>query len=177
MPKQSGVPESNQVEQTSSMQSWLMAQLAEARKALGITQAELAARIGTSRMTVQRYEQEGANPQLSNFLATALALNLTPKLVASGSADAAPLAQDLVHRGYAHARTLRDRDDRDRQREAALATTWEAVNEHKRFGLSAILPALVPDCSQEQASACATVVQWLGSEVGFDFLENALALA
>ena len=152
----------------------LMAQLCEARKALDLTQAELAERIGVSRMTVQRSEQEGADPLLSNFLATALALNLMPKLEAPEAPADRPLPQDLVHRGYAHARTRGNKDDRDRQREAAFAAAWEAVNEHRPVGLSAVMPYLVPNCSQEQASACATVVQWLGSEVGFNFLTLAL---
>lgn len=149
-------------------------QLRNAREAAGLTQADLAQMTGVSRMTVQRCEGVGADPQQSNFLAFALALNLMPKLVPIGETDAAPLPQDLVHHGYARNRTRYDLQDRDRQREAAFAKAWDKVNEHHPVGLSAVMPHLVPGCTQAQASACATAIQWLGSEVGFDFLQRTL---
>jgi hypothetical protein len=45
------------------------------------------------------------------------------------------------------------------------------------MGLGAILPTLVPDITPSQARVAATVVQWLGSDVGFDFLRRTLAIA
>ena len=40
-----------------------------------------------------------------------------------------------------------------------------------------VLPVLLPGCTQEQATACATVMQWLGTDVGFQFLRQTLAQA
>lgn len=165
------------VEQTDVLQENLLSNLTESRKALGLSQAELAARVGVNRMTVVRAEAEGADPQLSTFLGMALALGLMPALPAPDSDWASPPPCDLVHRGYAHVRTKHDLDWSDRRREAALSKSWEAANIDNTYGLSPALPAMVPNCTQDQASACATVVQWLGTDLGFDFLSRALAAA
>jgi transcriptional regulator with XRE-family HTH domain len=162
--------------QASLVRASLLGQIAERRKSLGLTQGEVSERTGSSRMTVQRAEAEGADTQLSTFVQMSLALGITPSLAGAGNSDGnveqAP--EDIVHRGYHYVRTLHDLDWRDRQREAALAKSWEAVNEHRVHGLSPILPTLVPGHTQAQASAVATIVQWLGTEVGFDFLTRAL---
>lgn len=150
----------------------LLNELELARKTQGLTQAELAQRIGVNRMTVARAEAEDADPLLSTFLAMALALGREVRV--AGDATVAPLPRDLVHRGLSHNRTQHHTDWRDRQREKALAQSWEAVNRDEGVGLSPILASLVPGCTQEQATACATVIQWLGSDVGFDFLQRAL---
>lgn len=165
------------VEQSDVLMENLMSKLIEQRKALGLSQAELAERVGVNRMTVVRAEGEGADPQLSNFIAMALALGLVPSLPAPSEMWNAPLPRDLVHRGYAHVRTKHDLQYSDRRREAALAKSWEAANVDLTYGVSPTLPALVPNCTQDQASACATVIQWLGSEGGFDFLTRALGAA
>jgi len=155
----------------------LLGQVAERRKALGLTQGELSERTGASRMTVQRAEAEGADTQLSTFLELSLALGFTPQLGAGGTDTVEQAPEDIVHRGFNHNRTKHDLDWRDRQREAALAKSWEAVNEHRVHGLSPILATLVPGHTQAQASAAATIVQWMGTEVGFDFLTRALQQA
>jgi DNA-binding XRE family transcriptional regulator len=157
------------------LQTNLLGELAQRRQALAISQAELATRIGVSRMTVQRAETEGADPQLSTFIAMANALGLRVH-VRENDAEIIPEEQ-IIHRGYVHNRTKHDVDWKDRQRESAFAKSWEAVNEHKPVGLSAVMSQLVPQHTQAQASAAATVIQWLGSDIGFDFLQNALALA
>lgn len=167
-------------EHTEALQSALLGQLAETRKALGLTQSELAARVGMNRMTVQRAEAPDADPQLSSFLAVALALNLIPQLRTSGEDFGPPAMQDLVHRGLNHVRTLHDLQYRDREREAAFANAWETANPNDPEILAALPPLmseLIPGCTQEQASAAATVVQWLGTGVGFEFLEQALTKA
>jgi transcriptional regulator with XRE-family HTH domain len=167
-------------EHTEMVQAALLGQLTDARKALGLTQAELAGRVGISRMTVQRAEAPEADPQLSSFVALALALNLVPQLRANDDEMGPPAAQDLVHRGLHHVRTRHDLEFRDREREAAFAGAWEAANRHDAQGLTAVAPLLselVPGCTQDQASTAATVVQWLGTTVGFEFLEQALGAA
>lgn len=155
----------------------LLDELGLARKTQGLTQTELAQRIGVNRMTVARAEADGADPLLSTFLAMAQALGRQVRVTGAGEAGAAPLPRDLVHRGLSRNRTQHHPDWRDRQREKALAQSWEAVNRDEGVGLSPILPSLVPGCTQEQATACATVIQWLGSDVGFDFLQRALERA
>lgn len=168
-------------ELAAQIQAQLLGTLATARAQLGLSQGEVAERIGRARMTVQRSEAEGAGATLTTFCELALALGLTPRLVAATGqgdphvADVAP--QDIVHRGLHHNRTQHDLQWRDRQREAAFARFWESVNEHRDVGLSPVMRHLVPDHTQAQASAVATAIQWLGSEVGFDFLTRALESA
>ncbi|WP_157103374.1 helix-turn-helix domain-containing protein, partial [Variovorax sp. WDL1] len=131
----------------------LLSQLANARTAMGLTQAELASRAGVSRMTIQRTEAEDADTSLSTFVLLALALNHTPRLVAKSDDDDkdqyTPLPAGIVHRGYAFNRTKSDLEYRDRQREAALAQEWEAANQD-RLGLPPLMQTLVPNHTQEQ---------------------------
>lgn len=163
------------------VQAHLLAELATRRQQLGLSQAELGERIGRARMTVQRAEAEGANGTLATFVELALGLGLTPVLRAdrgAGEPDVAQTApEDIVHRGLHHNRTRHDLQWRDRQREAALAKSWEVVNERRPVGLSPVMDHLVPSHTQDQATAVATAIQWLGSEVGFDFLTRALEAA
>lgn len=155
----------------------LLGGLRTARTGLQLSQADLAERAGVSRMTVQRAESEDADVSLATFTRLALALNLTPRLVASsdeGDVDQyRPLATDIVHRGLAYNRTKHNLTDRDRQRERELAKRWEAANAANPV-MPPLLESLVPGHSQEVASAVATVVQHLGSEIGFAFLCHAL---
>lgn len=158
----------------------LISKLMTQRSHLGLSQAELAVRIGRNRMTVQRAEAPKTSPAISTFLELAVGLNLTPHLLTdnekvetvSGIAPA-----DIVHRGAHFNRTRYDLEYRDRQREAALAKAWEAANVTRNTGLVPIMATLVPGHTQAQATATATALQWLGSEIGFDFLKSALANA
>lgn len=156
----------------------LLSSLAARRTALGLTQSELASRANVSRMTVQRAEALDADMALSSFVALSLAMNTTVRLVAETAADDPdvfkPAWADIVHRGTSYNRTQYDKGDRDRQREASFATNWEAANVPAQPGLAPMLQTLVPQHSQEQASAVATTMQWLGSEVGFGFLTKVL---
>lgn len=82
----------------------------------------------------------------------------------------------LIHRGFAHTRTLQTGPFSDTKREKALSDKWEEDNPPPgQFGVQPVLNALVPDCTQRDAMVAATVVQWLGSQVGFSFLNEALA--
>ena len=153
----------------------LLSELATARQALGLSQAELAQRVGVSRMTVQRAEAENADINLSTFLALAQGLGLHFHL--APAPDASVEAHPPVHRGLHHNRTRGRSQGRDQDREAALAKAWEAANARNPVGLAPVMDSLVPGYSQAQASASATAVQWLGSMVGFDFLTRALGNA
>lgn len=155
-----------------ALQRKLLASLRATRQRRGITQQDVATTLGLSRVTVSRAEAADADPQLSTFLGMALVCGLEPNLHVSG--ESAPAPAKLQHRGLSYIRTQHDLDWRDRQRERALAKAWETANRPSPVGLQPIMPTLVPGCTQEQATACATVVQWLGSEVGFEFLQQAL---
>ena len=155
----------------------LINRLISTRKDLGLTQAELAERVEIARMTVQRIEAKEGGVNLKTFLLLALALNLNPELNTVKTHALAPLAEDLVHRGKAYNRTQHDLSWRDRQREAALAEAWEKLNEYQPVGRTPVLSALLDNPTQQEATAAATVIQWLGSEIGFDFLTQALRSA
>jgi transcriptional regulator with XRE-family HTH domain len=150
----------------------LLDQLKVRRTELGLRQEDVAQRTGLSKITVTRTETEGANPTVHNFVRMALALNLQPTLV--GVPEGHVLPQDIVHRGLAYNRVSAPLDGKDREREAALAAEWESANQWRQFGVQALMPALVPGHTQEQATAAATAIQWLGSQVGFDFLTATL---
>lgn len=83
--------------------------------------------------------------------------------------------QKIIHRGFAHSRTTRADQHEDTVREKSLADKWEMENPLPgTFGIQPTLNALIPDCSARDAQVAATVVQWIGSQVGFCFLEEAL---
>lgn len=85
---------------------------------------------------------------------------------------------ELIHHGFAHSRTQFVNQFRDTIREKAFAAKWEHENPMPgQFGHQPFLNALVPDCTQRDAQVAATVIQWLGSEVGFNFLQEALEVA
>ena len=65
----------------------LVAHLAQARKAAGLTQAELAERAGLSRMTVQRLEGGNLDPRLSTLQQLARALDMELHAVPSATAQ------------------------------------------------------------------------------------------
>jgi DNA-binding XRE family transcriptional regulator len=163
-------------DQVKVLRARLTQQLRETRERLLLTQDELGKRLGVSRVTVHRLESEAADPQLSTFLGAVLACGLDVELQEPSQEPASRFSapERLKHRGLSYFRTQHDLGSRDRQRERALAKAWEAANKYQAVGLQPILPSLIPGGTQEQATACATVVQWLGSEVGFDFLKQAL---
>ena len=62
----------------------------------------------------------------------------------------------------------------DNPREVAFARQWAKENEDDRPGTQSsvgnILRTLVPDAGQRDATVAATLMQWLGSNVGMCFL-------
>jgi hypothetical protein len=84
----------------------------------------------------------------------------------------------LQHQGFAHSRTQGTVQSVDALRERTLAKLWKEQNPPTgSFGVQPVLPALVPDCTARDAQVAATVIQWLGSQVGFHFLEEAMTAA
>lgn len=155
----------------------LTGEIARQQEALGMSNAELAERIGVNRATVQRVRGENAAPTFANIVAMALAVGLTPVLRQSGEGAVRPHEAALVHRGLYHNRTRRKDGGDDTKREKVLAQTWEAWNEYVDVGQSPIMQSLIPGYEQSDASAAATVIQWLGTNVGFDFLQQAMNAA
>ena len=97
-------------------------------------------------------------------------------------------ADKLIHRGVWYD-TRANIDDPVGKREKAFADAWEEENQPRGHFSRAWGPELstlqalmrkddnlVP-VSQETATAVATVVQWLGTPIGWGFLEGALRQA
>lgn len=158
------------------MQQHLLAQVRARREALSLTQTELGRRAGVTRMTVQRAELGVTS--LNSFVSLALAAGLTPQLLNEGvSGSVSPHPDNVIHRGYHFNRTKGNSQWESTKREAALAKHWQGVNAATSIGLSPVMNHLVPQHTQDQASAVATAIQWLGSDVGFEFLTRALDVA
>jgi hypothetical protein len=94
-------------------------------------------------------------------------------------------ALGLTHRGHHHNRTLVTEHWRSIQRERAFAKHWERENvEDDLFakiqsdgsgGTNAHSLKLLGEVNQQTAAGAAGAIQWLGSDVGFEFLKAALA--
>lgn len=81
----------------------------------------------------------------------------------------------ISHRGKWHDRTRYEQN----QLEKALAEAWEKENQPRGYdGVSTILMCMEPNSASAggfaQATAMATAIQWLGSNVGFCFLTGVL---
>lgn len=79
----------------------------------------------------------------------------------------------LTHRGLYHTRTKLAHN----KREALFAAAWLQENSPRPHFGQPVHESLVPDCTPDQATAMATVVQWLGSQIGFLFLRQVLQAA
>jgi DNA-binding XRE family transcriptional regulator len=152
--------------------------LTKARKKAGLSQTAMSEQSGLSRMTFVRMEgAEDADPQLSTVLSAAALLGLGVELVDPATKAGLQDPATMVHRGLSWNRLKRDSSWDDTRRETALAKRWEAVNKASIGGDTPVMTHLVPGYTQEQATAAATAVQWLGSDIGFAFLQEALATA
>jgi hypothetical protein len=60
----------------------------------------------------------------------------------------------------------------DNPREVAFAMEWSDMNDHKKC--KPTLAYLLDGFSDRDAEVAATVIQWLGSNVGMCFLEDAI---
>lgn len=176
LPTTSSKAKEDLFDQAELVQQALLTKLASRRAELGLNQTELGRRAGVNRMTVQRAEQGVTS--LTSFVALALAAGLTPQLTTESEPGAVtPHRDNISHRGYHFNRTKGDATWESTKREAALAKHWQAVNAATSVGLSPVMQHLVPLHTQDQASAVATAIQWLGSDVGFEFLKRALEVA
>jgi DNA-binding XRE family transcriptional regulator len=158
-------------EEADQLKDGLLGALRTRRRQLGISQIDLADWIEVRRQTVSDGELHRANFSLSTLVRWIRALNLTATL---------NTIDDELSNGQV-LRTLwvnrRKYDLREDQRVCALAESWENANQQHSLGLGAVLAALVPGVTPSQSRAVATVIQWLGTELGFDFLKRTLALA
>ena len=73
----------------------------------------------------------------------------------------------LKHEGFSSNRL---HSKADNPREVVFAKAWQHENE-----ISGTLAALIPDCQPRDAQVAATVIQWLGSNVGTCFLRTVIA--
>lgn len=152
-------------ERTNALLQGLKAALAN----VALSDAEVAIRTGLNRVTVQRAKKEGADPKLSSFVAMAgaggMVLTMQKENVVEGWTD----ERKVVHRGYSYNRIHREQD----ASEKAFAMMWEKMNKSDQYSIP-LMRSLVPNFTQDQASAVATAIQWLGSSVGFEFLRESL---
>jgi transcriptional regulator with XRE-family HTH domain len=81
------------------------ARLRRARRAAGLTQLELGARLGVSKTTVHLWEQGGRVPRASRVAAIAAALGVDPEelMTISDRSDTATLADVRQRAGYSQA--------------------------------------------------------------------------
>jgi len=82
----------------------------------------------------------------------------------------------IKHEGF-----YANRLNTDNPREVAFAEEWYLQNDRRTGALNGTLAWLlgiggkpIQKITQHDASVAATVIQWLGSNVGFSFLEEAL---
>lgn len=122
------------------------------------------------------------------------------KMAQSGQLPAAEMPEvqeeeadpkDLSHRSIHHRRTevTGQAVCRASRREKALSQAWEGVNVResmppilatllsKSGGTNLYAMQMVSPFNQSAATAAATVIQWIGSEGGFDFLKQALEVS
>ena len=158
----------------------LLQSLHERRKLSGYTQAELAEKSSVSRQTVMRAEALNPSVLLINFVQMASILGLSLNLNSKGQADSLvenfedkPGAK-LVHQGFYPLRANPEGQYADQRREAALSFLWSQENDVNKHLLEDLLNPAIHTTTQEHASVAATIIQWLGSEVGFNFLKEAL---
>jgi hypothetical protein len=59
----------------------------------------------------------------------------------------------------------------DNPREVTFAHLWQ--EEHDRAARRDIVGHLIPDLTERDVSVAATIIQWLGSNVGMSFLHDA----
>lgn len=159
-------------ERSRAMQASLLGQISAARKDRKLTQAQVSARTGRTRMTIQRAESDLAGVGLSTFVEMALVLGLVPVLKESEGG-----ARALQHKGVRNHHLPAEVASLGLSLEAAFAKGWEAVNAEAQLGFAPILSTLIPAATQEQATAAATAMQWLGTDVGLGFLRNVVSAA
>lgn len=143
------------------------------QEVLGLTDVEVAARSQLSRMTVQRLKDEDSNPRLDSLIALSAAVGLNVELIKTAQLERYTDERTVIHRGLSRHRLKGNLAESDVKRELAFANAWEAANE-SRTCLPSLMHSLVPGHTQEQATAAATAVQWLGTSLGFDFLSEML---
>lgn len=149
----------------------LLGCLRERRMELHMAQGALADALGISRMSVARAERPDADLQLSTFLAMARGLGLSVSVKPLGRAST---EKKPVHQGLAHNRVATAELRKFNAVEAAMAKSWGAANEHSPQ-LPGLMHQLIPGFNARDAEVAATVVQWLGSEVGMAFLTKAMS--
>jgi hypothetical protein len=74
----------------------------------------------------------------------------------------------MPHVGFS---SYRLNPNQDNPREVAFALQWTEENQHPGPN---ILAHLIPGYTERDAQVAATMMQWLGSNVGMSFLEEAI---
>ena len=76
----------------------------------------------------------------------------------------------MKHEGFSKDRL---KPERENQREVAFSEAWKRENGYGRNG-NHLVDQLIPDATQRDATVAATIIQWLGSNVGIGFLRDVI---
>ena len=63
--------------------------------------------------------------------------------------------------------------EQNNPREVAFAQQWQYENDRGPSS-QPLIELLIPDCTDRDARVAATVIQWLGSNVGMSFLDETI---
>ena len=74
----------------------------------------------------------------------------------------------MIHEGLSK---IRLHPAADNDREVSFAEQWKDQNS----GMCHTLLYLIPDCTERDATVAATIIQWLGSNVGMAFLREVIS--
>jgi len=75
----------------------------------------------------------------------------------------------MIHEGF-----HKNRLEQNNPREVVFSEVWKRKNHEGVLGLSTTVEILIPDCTERDAKVAATIIQWLGSNVGMSFLYEVL---
>jgi len=76
----------------------------------------------------------------------------------------------MNHEGFSKDRL---KPERGNPRELAFIEAWKRENEYGTRG-NHLLDQLIPNATQRDAKVAATIIQWLGSNVGMGFLRDVI---
>lgn len=79
-------------------------------------------------------------------------------------------AREMKHEGFYKDRLKKGRDN---PREVAFADQWIYENQDGKRNIR-LLGKLIPNVTQRDAEVVATIIQWLGSNVGMSFIFESM---
>ncbi len=62
--------------------------------------------------------------------------------------------------------------DQCNPREVAFAKEWDRINNPKDYSVTTARACIIPEITERDMQVAATVIQWLGSNVGMGFIRD-----